>query len=419
MQKIKVFFYNNKSWIYTLQYIFISFILLIVVSLVDLRILPFLDYLPDVMKLQLGFSQAILTTLAAAFLTITTFTFSTILTVLNTYASSYTPRIVENFVNMKITLKVIGIFMGGFFYCIGSLIFAREVFDNELVISGFVAILYSIISIFYFIVFVQRVITKFQGVNIILDVANIAEAVIETEIKLREESPDFGTSEKFASIEIKAASSGYLSMVDLDAIGSMMAESKGFLRIDAKIGEYISENSAIGKLQTEQGLEEDDIEKIESYFVFQDNKIESSDYRYNIEKLLEIALRAISPGINDPNTAIHCIHKIGYLLKKFSEVDAYHIQKAANRDFRIYYSSYSFKEDIEMFYMPLIHYGREDLQVILAILKSLIASYNLATEKNRGHIVRLVRHLEKKAAGAFDTELEQELFRSALSFFIS
>lgn len=419
MQKIKVFFYNNKSWIYTLQYIFISFILLIVVSLVDLRILPFLDYLPDVMKLQLVFSQAILTTLAAAFLTITTFTFSTILTVLNTYASSYTPRIVENFVNMKITLKVIGIFMGGFFYCIGSLIFAREVFDNELVISGFVAILYSIISIFYFIVFVQRVITKFQGVNIILDVANIAEAVIETEIKLRKESPDFGTSEKFASIEIKAASSGYLSMVDLDAIGSMMAESKGFLRIDAKIGEYISENSAIGKLQTEQALEEDDIEKIESYFVFQDNKIESSDYRYNIEKLLEIALRAISPGINDPSTAIHCIYKIGYLLKKFSEVDAYHIQKAANRNFRIYYSSYSFKEDIEMFYMPLIHYGREDLQVILAILKSLIASYNLATEKNRGHIVRLVRHLEEKAAGAFDTELEQELFRSALSFFIS
>lgn len=385
----------------------------------DLRILPFLDYLPDVMKLQLVFSQAILTTLAAAFLTITTFTFSTILTVLNTYASSYTPRIVENFVNMKITLKVIGIFMGGFFYCIGSLIFAREVFDNELVISGFVAILYSIISIFYFIVFVQRVITKFQGVNIILDVANIAEAVIETEIKLRKESPDFGTSEKFASIEIKAASSGYLSMVDLDAIGSMMAESKGFLRIDAKIGEYISEKSAIGKLQTEQGLEEDDIEKIESYFVFQDNKIESSDYRYNIEKLLEIALRAISPGINDPSTAIHCIYKIGYLLKKFSEVDAYHIQKAANRNFRIYYSSYSFKEDIEMFYMPLIHYGREDLQVILAILKSLIASYNLATEKNRGHIVRLVRHLEEKAAGAFDTELEQELFRSALSFFLS
>lgn len=419
MQKIKVFFYNNKSWIYTLQYIFISFLLLIFVSLVDLRILPFLDYLPDVMKLQLGFSQSILTTLAAAFLTITTFTFSTILTVLNTYASSYTPRIVENFVNMKITLKVIGIFMGGFFYCIGSLIFAREVFDNELVISGFVAILYSIISIFYFIVFVQRVITKFQGVNIILDVANIAEAVIETEIKLRKESPDFGTSKEYASIEIKAVSSGYLSMVDLDAICSMMAESKGFLRIDAKIGEYISENSVIGKLQIEQGLEEDDIEKMESYFVFQDNKIESSDYRYNIEKLLEIALRAISPGINDPNTAIHCIHKIGYLLKKFSEVDAYHIQKAANRDFRIYYSSYSFKEDIEMFYMPLIHYCREDLQVILAILKSLIASYSLATEKNRGHIVRLVRHLEEKAAGAFDTELEQELFRSALSFFIS
>lgn len=419
MQKLKVFFHNNKSWIYTLQYIFFSVILLILVALVDLRILPLIDFLPDVIKLTVSFSQGILTTLAAAFLTITTFTFSTILTVLNTYASSYTPRVVENFINMKITLKVIGIFMGGFFYCIGSLIFARKIFQNELVLSGFVAILYSIVSIFYFIVFVQRVITKFQGVNIILDVANTAEGVIETEIKLREESSDFSKREKFASLELTACASGYLSVVDLNAISSQLSEYEGFLRIDVKIGEYVSENSVIAKLHISESLGEEEADKIRGYFIFQDNKIESSDYRYNIEKLLEIALRAISPGINDPNTAIHCINKLGILLSKFARIDRYHIQKAESNKFRVYYSSYSFREDLESFYLPLIHYGREDLQVILAILKSLIASYSMATEKNRGHIVRLVLHLEEKVGGAFDTELEQELFRSALSFFLS
>lgn len=93
MQKLKVFFLKNITWIYTLEYIAFSIVLLFVVSLIDLRILPIKDFLPDIIKLRVDFSQGILTSLAAAFLTITTFTFSTILTVLNTYASSFTPRV--------------------------------------------------------------------------------------------------------------------------------------------------------------------------------------------------------------------------------------------------------------------------------------------------------------------------------------
>lgn len=138
MQKLKVFYYNNISWIYTIQYIFFSIILLFLVAMIDLKFLPFGQYLPDFMKLKVGFSQSLLITLSAAFLTITTFTFSTILTVLNAYASNFTPRVVENFINMKITLKVVGIFIGGFFYCVGSLVFTREAINNDLVISGFV-----------------------------------------------------------------------------------------------------------------------------------------------------------------------------------------------------------------------------------------------------------------------------------------
>lgn len=147
MHQLKIFYYNNITWVYTLQYIFFSIILLLLVWLIDLRIIPAIEYLPEVIQLKVEFSQNLLITLSAAFLTITTFTFSTILNVLNTYASSFSPRVVENFIHMKITLKVIGIFIGGFFYCVSSLIFTRDFFNNEVIISGFVAIVYSIICI--------------------------------------------------------------------------------------------------------------------------------------------------------------------------------------------------------------------------------------------------------------------------------
>lgn len=417
MQKLKVFFYNNKTWIYTLQYMFFSIFLLILVSLIDLKIIPIAPYLPDFIKLKVSFSQVLLTSLAAAFLTITTFTFSTILTVLNTYASNFTPRIVENFINMKITLKVIGVFIGGFFYCVGSLVFTRELFDNEWVISGFVAIVYSIICIMYFIIFIQRVITKFQGVNIILDVVNMAESVIESEIKLRQESSSLTKKENFASIEIRSEKSGYLSSIDLDALVSLFEDNEGYLSIESKIGEYISESAVICTLHLKNTIDESTKENALSYFILQDKKIETTDYRYNITKLFEIALRAISPGINDPNTAIHCINKLGMLLFPFAKEDNYHIEKAQNNKFRIYYSSYSFQEDLHAFYLPLIHYGKEDLQVLIAILKSLNLLFDHATDTNRKHIIHLVDHIKEKTEKFFVTELEKTILERYLKAF--
>lgn len=286
MQKIKVFFYNNKSWLYTLQYIFFSIILLLFVVSVDLRILPINSYIPDIIKFRVDFSQSLLISLSAAFLTITTFTFSTILSVLNTYAGSYTPRVVENFINMKITLKVIGIFMGGFFYCVGSMIFTREIVEGEHLISGFIAILYSIISIFYFIVFVQKVISKFQGVNIILDVAETAQSVIEAEIELRQMVLVFKKA-NYSSLEVKSTASGYLGVVDLNALSELFKEVSGYLRIDRKIGEYIAEGTVIATLVTKEAKNEDMADKILSAFVLQDKKIDTTDYRYNLEKLFE------------------------------------------------------------------------------------------------------------------------------------
>lgn len=419
MQKLKVFYLNNITWFYTIEYILFSILLLILVALVDLNILPLDAYIPDFIKINVKFSQGILTSLSAAFLTITTFTFSTILTVLNTYASNFTPRIVENFINMKITLKVIGIFVGGFFYCIGSLIFTREVFQKDLVISGFIAILYSILCLIYFIIFVQKVISKFQGVNVILDLANTAKLVVEEEVEKRRKLSDFFKQEKGDVIEIIGENSGYLSVIDLDGLISYFKEQKGYLKINCRIGEYVASEGPIATLFLNKKTEGVSAEELSKFFILQDRKIETTDYRYNLTKLLEIALRAISPGINDPNTAIHCINKLGELLLPFAEIDNFHIEKAGNRYFRVFYRSYSFKEDLETFYLPLIQYGKEDLQVILSILKSLSALYQRATLTNRNDIIKFIYHIKEKTKTSFSTELEKNLLQPYFETFKS
>ncbi|MDO5096970.1 MAG: DUF2254 family protein [Peptostreptococcaceae bacterium] len=207
MEQIKLFFYNHKSWVYNLQYIFYSLILVILVTIIDLRIIPVQELLPDFMTMDVALSRSVLTTLAGSLLTITTFTFSTILVILNMYASSFTPRVVENFVNIKITMKVLGIFIGGFFYCITTLIFMQDFFEHQHLIAGTVAIIYSIVCIVYFVRFVQAVLKNFQGVNLIYDIAEEAKGVIANEVERRSTSLSEMIQDEHSYFPIKSTKS--------------------------------------------------------------------------------------------------------------------------------------------------------------------------------------------------------------------
>lgn len=83
----------------------------------------------------------------------------------------------------------------------------------------------------------------------------------------------------------------------------------------------------------------------------------------------------------------------------------------------VYYSSYSFAEDLAAFYLPIIHYGKDDLQVILALLGSLTFMYGISTPNNRKAIVRVVGHIQEKVEGSLKTELERSIFESQVRVF--
>lgn len=413
MEKLKVFFQNNKRWIYTLEYILISIILLLIAMLLDLKVIDIQRFLPSFMYMKLGLSTNILTTLAAAFLTITTFTFSTILTVLSSYASNFTPRAVENFVDTKITMKVLGIFIGGFFYCVSSLLYLRELYANEAVISGFIAIIYSIVSIIYFVKFVQVVATKFQAVNLIAEIFENAKEVIKGEIEQRSDKSSTKLKNMEYTVDISANDSGYLGNIDSQKILSELGELGANCKIVIKLGEYAVKGQTVAKVGiNEHELDEEKIKNLEECFFFQDNKISTEDYRCNMTKLLEIALRAISPGINDPNTAIHCINKMATLLVPLAEVPTNRIKLSGNDHNNIYYNSYSFEDDMQYYFVPLINYGKGDVMVCLSILRAMkVIGYN-ATQDNKRIIQEIVKYLEQKTEEELCTDMEKRLIKS-------
>lgn len=420
MGRLKLFYHNNRTWIYNLQYVGYSIILMIFVALIDLRILPWQTHIPALFLTKVDLAKSILTTMAGALLTITTFTFSTILTVMSNYASNFSPRTVENFINMKITMKVLGIFIGGFFYCISTLLLMRDAFDEEQVIAGVVAVLYSIMCIIYFVIFVQRVISKFQGVNLISDISEEGEAVIREEVAARRESTEYAERESYVPTKIWSTSSGYLSVIDYDALAELLKDYQGIFRITVRLGDYVVEGQTIGQLSLDRALEDEDLlEKLAKAFFFQDQKVSLKDYRYNLTKLLEVSLRALSSGINDPNTAAHTIRKMAVTMAPLASLDAYHIAMREKYSCQIFYTSYPFKEDLYDHFAQIVHYGKGDTMVMRTLLESLRIMYAEATPQNKKHLCEFANYCYEGIKSENYPALDQAWIDAAMGPFVT
>lgn len=129
-KKYSVLMFNNKTWVITLQYMIISCIILSIVILFDTGTIYLDQYIPDILLTKVGLATTILSALAGALLSMTVFTFSTIMTIVSFYSSNYTASTIDDFVKSDIVLKVLGIFIGGFFYAVTALLFMRETYDH-------------------------------------------------------------------------------------------------------------------------------------------------------------------------------------------------------------------------------------------------------------------------------------------------
>lgn len=235
--KIKIFYQENKMWVYLAQYMLISLALAIFAILLDVRYIPVLKYIPDLFLTSVDLAKLILSTLAGSLLTITTFTFSTIMVVLTMYSSNFSPRVVSNFLTEKITMKVLGIFIGGFFYCLLTLFFMKKTYAEVLVISATIGVIYAVLCIIYFVVFVYTVSSSVQASKLISRLYDESIVIINKTLEKRsglETLEDYSTEYFGFSYDILSNYSGYLVLIEFEEIVRSLSDYEADLVIEKK-----------------------------------------------------------------------------------------------------------------------------------------------------------------------------------------
>lgn len=209
--------------------------------------------------------------------------------------------------------------------------------------------------------------------------------------------------------KIYAHESGYLASINTKKLSSLLKDYDGLFTIHKKIGEYVVQGVLIASAEfVEQEVDDEKKEKVKKCFLIQNDKVPLDDYRYGMTKITEIAVRALSPGINDPNTAIHCIRKLSMLLGILASVDEYHVIATKEKECDIFYTSYPIEEDLSNIMYPIIEYGQSDLLVVRALLEEMYVIYQKADEQNHKEIMEFCDYIIEKTRPNFTLNIEKK-----------
>lgn len=382
LAKIKLWFFNHKNFLRMSRFIILTVSLLLVTWIFDHQYIAIKSYIPKQILLSVEVSVDFLSNISGIFLTISTFCFTIIVTVLNKYSSSISPRMLQSFIDRTGVLGLYGIFVSGFFYSVISILLLQDIAPDQHVVAGSFGIAYSVIAMLSFIAFSRQVLDNLKVSNIIENIFNDCKKLIDKEVELRKKAKHYEESDESTKLSIVAESSGYLFEIKSDDIFKKLNGIKSELVINKRIGEYTTKGESVGELNIfQRKLDDNDKkelkEKLSPLFIINAYNNEE-DYHRGIVNLSEIANMALSPGTNDPNTAIMCINKMSSLLGKLLSTGNHFVILKEDENVKIIYQSYSVKDELYLGFSQIISYSAGDPLVTKAILQGIYTIYTMA-----------------------------------------
>jgi len=303
----------------------------------------FIEHVPWLVINNVDTARVILTTFIAGLISIMVFSFSMVMILLSQASSNFSPRVLPGLISNRRHQIILGIYSSCLLYCIFTLI-AIEPTGNKYQLPGFsvlLAIVFMTFCLAAFIYFIHSISQEIQINNIMSAIFNKAKYrlkyLIESE---KDQSYDFPDTKNWEII--KSKTSGYIEDINLKALFDVIKADEIKVDVIAYKGQYIFEESSLFKV--ENTLNDDMLDNVLSAFTFSKNEFIENNYVLAFKQLTEIAVKAMSPGINDPGTAINAIDYITelFLLRMQKRDDDYYqndsgeaIMKLKNIDFEI------------------------------------------------------------------------------------
>jgi len=359
-------------------------------------------------------ARSLLTTFIAGLISIMVFSFSLVMILLNQASSNFSPRLLPGLISNRRHQIILGIYNSTLLYCIFTLVSITPHGDKYQMpgFSVLLGIVFMTLSLGAFIYFIHSISQEIQVSTIMNKIFKKSKQRLEILIDSEKHiESDFEDSSNWQSII--ANTTGYMQDVNLNALSTLAEEHNLKIEIVQIKGAYVLKGIPLLKYKGE--LEDEQKDTLVETVTFSNSELIEDNYVLAFKQITEIALKAMSPGINDPGT---CINAIDYLTELF----ALRMKKKDESYFfndddepLIYIKTVSFKELLYNVMAALRTYCKHDViivQKLFLMLQYLLRKDDGLKNNYKESIIMEINNLKKDALDNHKNEADISAIKS-------
>jgi uncharacterized membrane protein len=371
-------------------------------------------------------ARGMLATIAGSMMTVVGVTFSMTLVTLALASSQYTSRILRNFMSDRVTQVVLGIFAGIFTYC---LIVLRTIRGDDG--GGFVpslSVAFSVVlaigGIGTLIFFIHHIASSIQASSIIASVTKETLQAVDRLFpeKLGREPMDDEADPSLLPFAARtwqavlARRNGYLQSVDNAALLRLAREHKTIVRMDRGIGEFVVQNAPLASVALENPPDREIIAALRAAYSIDRHRTMHQDCGFGIRQLVDIALRALSPGINDTTTAVMCVDYLTAILARLASREIPSSRRHEDGELRVISVGQTFVSLVAESFDDLRGSAEGNVAIMFRMLGALQTIARLTNRPSRRQALReQVEGIAELAERSIKSPQDQARFESRLA----
>ncbi|MEQ6900337.1 DUF2254 domain-containing protein [Nocardioides sp. YIM 152588] len=371
---------------------------------------------------------SLLGVIASSLVSVTALTFSLTVVALQLASSQFSPRLLRTFVRDQVVQATLATFLGTFTYAL-TVMRAVRIDDGgqgvvpHLAVS--VAFVLALASVLTLVLFLAHLVRELRVETMLANVHRDASATLRA--ALPERDPDAAPLQPFAAPvgEVRpllVREGGFLTRVDRESLLGVAVEEDAQVALDVHPGSFLVVGTPLGRVWPARGgaFGDEDAARIADRVAgclhTGPERTAAQDVGYGLRQLADVANKALSPGINDPTTAVHALGHVSALLCELTDRE---LGPAVLRDdedrARVALLQPDLAGYVELGIEQPRRYGAADPQLLAAIGQVLLSLGHRAAEDDRPVVHDQLRRLRATAAAQdFDPEERHrldELFR--------
>jgi len=368
-------------------------------------------------------ARGLLSTVAGSMITVAGVVFSITIVALSLASSQFGPRLLRNFMRDTGNQVVLGTFIATFLYCLLVLRTVRGADGSEFVpyVSITVALALAVASLGVLIYFIHHASVSIQVSTVIEVVDRELDAAIDRlfpeelgrEVPEQQQPEDKGEVPEGFEREVHpvaAITSGYLQAIDAGALMKVATERDLIFRVRHRPGRFVMPGGDLVLAWPGARVDQALGEQIRAAFILGSERTLTQDVEFALNQLVEVAVRALSPGMNDPFTAVSCVDRLGAALCRL----ATRVLPAPHRydedgNLRVIADVVTFAGAVDAAFTQIRQYGRTSMAVTVRLLDTIggIAAYT-RREEDRAALLRQAVMIERGGRETLSDEWDRE-----------